>query len=143
MAGLIVLEPQTDPFDEGVVRASMGGIFSLQLARATHDELCEWASDRRCSIVGMSPRGDTSYTAIDIRSPVVIFLGEERRGLTERELSICHSTAGIPMRGHADSLNIGVAAGVVLFDLLRRRGERPRLRRRQHKTKASEAVRAG
>jgi TrmH family RNA methyltransferase len=120
-AGVIVLESVTDPFDDRVVRASMGGIFGLRLVRAGHEEVAEWASRHGCNVVGTSPHGSVSYTEVPHRSPLVVLFGEERRGLTDRELRLCTHTATIPMVGRADSLNVGVAAGVVLFDLLRRR----------------------
>ena len=120
VAGVIFLDRLTDPFDAQVVRASMGGIFGLRLVRATHAELAEWVSRHRGEVVGAAPRGDVSYTEIPLRSPLVVLFGEERRGLTEPELRLCTRIAAIPMTGRADSLNLGVAAGVVLFDLRRR-----------------------
>jgi tRNA G18 (ribose-2'-O)-methylase SpoU len=103
------------------VRASRGGIFGLRLVRASHDEAAGWASCHGCRVVGMSPCGGASYPGIGLRSPLLVLFGEERRGLTERELALCTDLATIPVVGPADSLNLGVAAGIVLFDLLRRR----------------------
>jgi RNA methyltransferase, TrmH family len=120
-AGLIVLEQATDPSDEQTVRASMGGIFGLRLVRATHSQLVHWSAHRGCRIIGTSPRGQIAYTDIALHSPLVLLFGEERKGLTGAELSLCAQTVSIPTVGLADSLNLGVAAGVVLFDLLRRR----------------------
>jgi len=120
VAGVVFLDRLTDPFDAQVVRASMGGIFGLRLVRATHSELACWVSRHRGEVVGAAPRGDLSYTEIPLRSPLVVLFGEERRGLTVEELRLCTRTASIPMTGRADSLNLGVAAGVVLFDLRRR-----------------------
>ena len=120
VAGLIILEDATDPFDAQTIRASMGGIFGLQLVRATHEELADWSARHGCRIVGTSPRGDVSYSDVCLDDPLVILFGEERKGLTEKQLSLCTQTASIPTVGRADSLNLGVAAGVVLFDLLRR-----------------------
>ena len=122
VAGLIVLEPETDPFDPRVVRASMGGIFGLQFVRATRTELLLWSLRHGCGITGTSPEGPTNYTDVEIDRALVVLFGEERKGLTQDELAMCSQTMRIPMVGSADSLNLGVAAGVVLFDLLRRRG---------------------
>jgi RNA methyltransferase, TrmH family len=119
-AGVVFLDRHTDPFDARVVRASMGGIFGLRLVRATHADLGRWVSRHGGEVVGAAPRGDVSYTEIPLRSPLVVLFGEERRGLTEQQLRLCARTAVIPMTGRADSLNLGVAAAVVLFDLRRR-----------------------
>jgi len=121
VAGVVVLEPDTDPFDAAVVRASMGGIFGLRLVRAGHDQLAAWAARHGCGVIGASPRAALRYTEAAVRQPVIVLFGEERGGLTERELRLCTQVVGIPMAGRADSLNLGVAAGIVLFDLLRRR----------------------
>ncbi len=122
-AGVIIFDKATDPLDQPVIRASMGGIFGLRLVRATLPELLLWVRRHRCRIVGMSPGGEISYSSIPIDSPLVLMFGEERKGLNQKELAVCWQTARIPMVGDADSLNVGVAAGVVLFDLLRRRTE--------------------
>jgi RNA methyltransferase, TrmH family len=136
-AGVFVLDSRTDSFDAGTVRASMGGIFGLRVVRASHDELADWAIRHRCEVLGATPRGGTSYATGPVHAPVVVLFGEERRGLTQQELGLCTQLVTIPMAGRADSLNLGVAAGVVLFDLLRRRSaaapESGRRYRRQHR----------
>lgn len=116
-AGVIFLGQSGDSFDPTVIRASMGAIFGLPLARATHEELVVWSQQNQCRIVGTSPAGDVPYTALEIDEPLVILFGEERKGLTREDADLCFKTIRIPM---ADSLNLGVAAGVVLFDLMRR-----------------------
>jgi TrmH family RNA methyltransferase len=118
--GIIFLEGATDPFDPQVVRASMGGIFGLRLVRATHRELAAWAARHRCRVIGTSPGGDSCYTDVSLGSPLVLLFGEERKGLTERELALCGQTVRFPTVGRADSLNLGVATAVMLFDLRRR-----------------------
>jgi RNA methyltransferase, TrmH family len=121
VAGVIVLDRSADPFHPGTVRASMGGIFGLGLVRASHGEFADWAAHHRCDVIGTTPRGGVSYANVSVQPPVVLLFGEERHGLAERELEVCTQMVSIPMAGGADSLNLGVAAGVVLFDLLRRR----------------------
>lgn len=63
------------------------------------------------------PRGDAAQP---LRTPLAILLGEERQGLTSDELGLATDTVRIPMPGRADSLNVGVAAGVLLCEVLRR-----------------------
>src|SRR5215471_5528154 len=101
--------------------AGAGGIFGLRLVRAGHDELAAWAARNGCNVIGAAPRAAIRYTEAGVRQPIVVLFGEERGGLTERELRLCTQVVSIPMVGRADSLNLGVAAGIVLFDVLRRR----------------------
>ena len=119
-AGIIFVGPQCDPFTPDVLRASMGGIFHLGVVRATHDELQRWASRGAVQVVGLSPDAERLWTELRISAPVAIVLGEERRGLSDRLRGLCHSTVRLPMTGHADSLNVGVAAGVMMYELVRR-----------------------
>ena len=122
VGGAILIGDAADPFDPAVVRASMGGIFRLKLARCRFDELPPWKIRWNCRFWGTSPGADGVYTEAPIESPLVVFFGDERRGLSPRELAICDQTSRIPILGRADSLNVGVAAGVILFEVLRRRG---------------------
>ncbi len=77
--------------------------------------------DRGCRVVATSPSATLAYTDVPVEPPQVILFGEERAGLTADELAVCTHAARIPIAGRADSLNVGVAAGVVLYDVLRRR----------------------
>jgi RNA methyltransferase, TrmH family len=108
-------------FDPNVVRASMGGIFRLSLARASLRDFASWTRRNRCRVIGRSPRAAVSYTDVVIDSPFVMMLGEERMGLSPEELDLCTDLASIPIVGRADSLNVSVAAGVMLYGALRRR----------------------
>ncbi len=120
--GCFFLGRECDPFAPDVVRASMGGIFGLQLVRASPADFAAWARRHRCRVVGASPSGVHEYTGVPVDPPLVLLLGEERRGLTPGEEALCTHLARIPLRGRADSLNVAVAAGVMLYEVLRRRG---------------------
>ena len=74
-------------------------------------------------MVGTSPAGDYEYREVPYRRPTVLFLGSERKGLSEEELAACDHCARIPMIGRSDSLNVAVAAGVLLYDILARQPE--------------------
>jgi TrmH family RNA methyltransferase len=121
VAGLVLLGDAIDPFDPAVVRASMGGLFGLQLVRTTLDAFREWSFRRSCRVVGTSPSAPLPYTLGPTRPPLILLFGEERSGLAPPELALCTHRVRIPIFGRADSLNVGVAAGVVLYELLRRR----------------------
>lgn len=119
-AGLFVLGNDCDPFDPEVVRASMGGIFRLAMVRTTPSEFGEWADVVGARVLAMTPMGESSYDDVPVDPPVVLMLGEERNGLTEAEYAVCTHRVRIPIVGRADSLNVGVAAGVMLYEVLRR-----------------------
>lgn len=123
-AGFLVLSRETDPFDPAVVRASMGGVFPLQFVRATIPEFVAWTRAGGCTVIGTSPTASASYTEVPVEAPLVAVFGEERAGLSDEERDACTHFARIPIVGRADSLNVGVATGVMLYEALRRRIDR-------------------
>lgn len=121
MSGIFFLTPQPDPFDPAVVRASMGGLFHLRLIRTTHEALGRWCRSNGVRIVGLSPDAHTMWTELPASpSGTALIIGEERHGLTGKAAAICDAMVRLPMAGHADSLNVGVAAGVMMYELVRR-----------------------
>ena len=121
VAGVILLTGEPDPFDPAVVRASMGGIFHLRLVRTSYRDFGRWSTDHSVERLGLAPRGEQLWSQPPSRKPVALLIGEERAGLTAQALSMCDSTIRLPMSGRADSLNVAVAAGVMIYELVRRR----------------------
>jgi len=126
VGGVIFVSSRCDPFSPNVLRASMGGIFHLTLVRTTHEQLRQWAAGRGVRLVGLSPEARHLWTNLPEQGPVALVLGEERQGLTEELRSLCHTTVRLPMTGLADSLNVGVAAGVMMYEFVRREIEAKR-----------------
>jgi RNA methyltransferase, TrmH family len=120
VSGVIVVGPQCDPFDPVTVRGSMGGIFHLPLVRLAHDRFEAWVRTNGIELVGLSPSADRLWTDLPNSSKLGLVLGEERSGLSERLQALCRTTVRLPMTGRADSLNVGVAAGVMMYELVRR-----------------------
>jgi RNA methyltransferase, TrmH family len=121
LGGIAFLGQYCDPFDPTVVRASMGGIFHLQLVRCGHGQFQAWAEKNRIHIVGISPDGQSLWNTLPTVRPIALVLGDERRGLSDFTRKLCRSLVRIPMVGRADSLNVAVAAGVSMYELVRRK----------------------
>lgn len=124
VGGVAFVGPRCDPFAPDVVRASMGGLFHLPVCRTSHEGLARWSAARGVRLVGLSPEADLLWTDLPEGGPVALVVGEERRGLSGGLRGVCHATVRLPMSGRADSLNVGVAAGVMLYELVRRAGTR-------------------
>lgn len=110
----------TDPFDPAVVRASMGGIFHLPLTRLSYSQLAHWSRTHKIPLVALSPEAPHPWTHLPA-GPLAIALGEERHGLSPQLRALCRHTVSLPMSGRADSLNVSIAAGVILYELVRRK----------------------
>lgn len=120
--GLIVLGEGTDIFHPTAVRASMGTLFWKQVAYAKIEEFIAWQNIHQFNIYGSSAKGSADYSTVSYQRPAILLLGSEREGLEERLLGLCDAVVHLPMRGRATSLNLSVAAGILLYEIGRKLG---------------------
>ncbi|CAN7143502.1 RNA methyltransferase [Rhizobium leguminosarum] len=119
-SGIILLGETTDPFSLETVRATMGSVFAVPVARATPEEFIAWRKSAGVSIVATHLAGAVDYRTIDYRKkPVVLLMGNEQSGLPEQLAREADALARIPQQGRADSLNLAVATAVMLFEARR------------------------
>jgi RNA methyltransferase, TrmH family len=119
--GVILLGTTTDPYDPQCVRASMGAVFTQRLVRASWDEFMAWKCATAIAVVGTSGAAATDYRSVCYPSPLVLLMGSERRGLSPEQQRACDTVVSIPMTGMVDSLNLGVATGIVLYEVFEQR----------------------
>ncbi|NPV56217.1 MAG: RNA methyltransferase [Anaerolineae bacterium] len=119
--GVILLDASTDPYDPTSIRASMGAVFTKKLVRTTLPVFSDWIDRHRISLIGASDRGAQDYYNFPYPSPCVIMLGSERHGLSEAHLALCRQVVAIPMSGNCDSLNLAVAASLILYEIYNQR----------------------
>jgi TrmH family RNA methyltransferase len=120
-SGVVVAGGRTDPFHPEAVRAAIGTIFSIALAEAPTEAAIAWLRGRHVKIVAAAPDAASPYWAMTYRGATAIVVGSERHGVTRAWLEAADELARIPMPGPADSLNVGVAAGIFLFEAARQR----------------------
>jgi len=121
VSGLIVCDPQVDPFHPEVVRASVGALFSLRLSVASTREFLVWARNQAVRVVVASPAAELSYDRADVSAATALVVGSEKSGVTDELLDAADELVSLPMSGGVDSVNVAVAAGVLVFDALRQR----------------------
>ena len=109
-----------DFFDPASVRASMGAFWQQTLVRASWDELFAFRARHHPFWLGTSLRGAELYSALKYPRDLWLWLGDERSGLSPRALNACRKLAYIPVSSSVDSLGVGVAAGVMLYEITRR-----------------------
>jgi len=119
VAGILMLDSESDPFDPTAVRASMGSLFSQKLTRCSFREFWDWAKLNGVTVVGSSPSGLLDYKSLRCRFPAALLIGSEKLWLSERVVEVADFMVRIPMRGGCDSINVSVAAGVLLFEFVR------------------------
>jgi 23S rRNA (guanosine2251-2'-O)-methyltransferase len=124
--GVVIPERRAAGLTDTVARASAGALAHLAVAKVTNlVRTMEELKEAGYWLVGLDERGDKNYTDVDYTSPVGIVLGGEGKGLHELTRKRCDFVVSLPTTGPVKSLNVSVAAGVVLFEALRqRRGKR-------------------
>lgn len=116
--GLLLLDGGADPFHPNAVRASMGAIFRLPVVSATFGEFRAWAKEHGFNLVGTSARASADYRTAEYKRPLILLLGNEQKGLSPEQAAVCQQMIRLPMQGKVSSLNLAVAAGVMLYQML-------------------------
>ncbi|WP_375381394.1 TrmH family RNA methyltransferase [uncultured Sphingomonas sp.] len=116
--GLILIGECVDPFSVEAVRASMGAIFTVPVARAGWDAFLPWLRSGPGQLVGLSLDTDTDYRAARYAAPAFLLTGNEAQGLPPDYAAACDLLVRIPMLGKADSLNAAVATAVMGYEVL-------------------------
>jgi RNA methyltransferase, TrmH family len=121
-SGVVLLGRSTDPFDPAAVKASMGALFSTPVGQAEVDEFFGWAAGRQIAVVTTSAKARQSFWGASYPRPLALLLGAEGAGLPENVLARGDMQVNIPMTGTAESLNLAVAAGLLLYEVQRQGG---------------------
>lgn len=121
-AAIILIEPCADPFDPKTVRGSMGSLFNVPLARTSDvPGLFGWLRSRGLRPVGADVQQGDAWDEGLWRGGVALVLGNEARGLSEDVRAHVNDWARLPIVGKAESLNVAVAGGVLMYLWLRAR----------------------
>ncbi|HAV76149.1 MAG TPA: RNA methyltransferase [Anaerolineae bacterium] len=112
---LFLLDGGVELYHPSVVRASMGALFWKTVVPASFDEFLHWTRARKYQLIGASAHAEMQYNLHSPASPWVLVLGSEQRGLTSEQSKALDITVSLPMMGRASSLNLSVAAGVLLY----------------------------
>lgn len=113
--GVILVGECCDPYSVEAVRATMGSIFAVPIAKASPDAFLDWRKAWPGVVVGTLLSAETDFRAAPYRDPTLLLMGNEQAGLTPSLAGACDLTVKIPMRGRADSLNLAVATGVMIY----------------------------
>lgn len=119
---VLVGDPRTDLYNPNVIRASLGGIFTVPTVAAPMPEVLAFLKEKGIRTFAAALADNAKdYTAATFTGPTALVLGTEADGLTPATRAACDETVIIPMRGVLDSLNVSVAAAVLTFEAVRQR----------------------
>jgi TrmH family RNA methyltransferase len=119
-AGVMLVGDCTDPFAVEAVRATMGSLFHVPLAKLTKEEFKSLAGKWPGTVAATHLKGSVDYRTPDYAEPVLLVMGNEQKGLEDDMAAACRTLIRIPQVGQADSLNLAVATGVALYEIRRK-----------------------
>ncbi len=119
---VVAADERTDLFHPNVIRASLGTVFRVPVARAASGDVRRWLEERGIRIVAAQVDAPTSYSDADLCGPIALVLGSEAAGLSDAWRGDSVTAVRLPMLGLSDSLNVSATAAVLLYEARRQRG---------------------
>jgi TrmH family RNA methyltransferase len=120
-SGIVLIGSCVDPYAHEAVRATMGSVFNVPLARVSVEDGLPWAQRWRGDIVGAHLKATDDFRSVDYRQPTLLLMGSEGPGLSPELSAACTRRVRIPMAGRIDSLNLAVATALILYEMRRER----------------------
>jgi len=117
--GVLLGEGTVSPYNPKVVRASAGSVFRVPLARTKLSESLGWMKDHGLRLVGTASHKGTPLDQAKMAGPLAIFVGSEGSGLPRDLIKEMNDIVAIPQVPQVESLNVGVAASIVLYEVMR------------------------
>lgn len=119
---VIIADPRGDLYNPNIVRSSVGCLFTNNIATGTTDEVIAFLKERKINIYCATLQDSTSYYTQDFTAPTALVVGTEATGLSVAWREASTQNIIIPMSGVIDSMNVSVAAAILLFEAKRQRG---------------------
>ena len=120
---VIVCDPLTDLYNPNLIRASIGGVFSVPVAVCTSQECIAFLKERKIRILTAQLQDSYDYYDYDMRQATAIVMGTESTGLSQQWRDAADVHIRIPMLGRLDSLNVSVSAAILMYEAVRQRNK--------------------
>ncbi len=119
---VIIANPKSDVYNPNIVRSSVGCLFTRQIAVGTTEEVIAYLKTNNINIYSATLQDATEYHTQNFTTPTALVVGTEATGLSEKWRTESYKNIIIPMQGVIDSMNVSVAAAILLFEAKRQRG---------------------
>lgn len=119
---VIIANPKSDMFNPNIVRSSVGCLFTNQIATGTTEEVIRYLKSKNINIYCATLQDSTYYHTQDYTTPTALVVGTEATGLSDEWRNASTKNIIIPMQGEIDSMNVSVAAAILIFEAKRQRG---------------------
>lgn len=118
---VIIANPRSDLYNPNIIRSSVGCVFTNQIATGSTEEVISFLKSNKIKMYCAALTASKEYTNIDYKKSTAIVVGTEATGLSEEWLNNSSQNIIIPMEGEIDSMNVSVAAAVLIFEAKRQR----------------------
>lgn len=119
---VLIADAKTDLYNPNIVRSSVGCLFTNQIAMGTTEEIIDFLQQNNINFYSATLQNSNDYHTIDYSKPSALVVGTEATGLTKSWREKATQNIIIPMQGEIDSMNVSVAAAILLFEAKRQRG---------------------
>ncbi|MFH1359511.1 MAG: RNA methyltransferase [Candidatus Omnitrophota bacterium] len=119
--GVILCEEKTDIYNPNTIRASLGAVFTVFVAKSSNQEACKYLKQNNVAICSASPEAESIYDQSDLTGSLAIVFGSEQKGVSDFWMSQSHQRIKVPMQGKVDSLNVSVTAAIIIYEAVRQR----------------------
>lgn len=119
---VILANPKNDLYNPNIVRSSVGCLFTNQIASGTTEEVITFLKEKNINFYSATLQNSNEYYKVDYSTPTALVVGTEATGLTQLWREESTQNIIIPMQGEIDSMNVSVAAAILLFEAKRQRG---------------------
>ena len=119
---VIIANPKTDLYNPNIVRSSVGCLFTNQIATGSTEEVIDYLMQKNINFYSATLQNSTSYHTQNYTLPTALVVGTEATGLSELWRKKANQNIIIPMQGEIDSMNVSVAAAILIFEAKRQRG---------------------
>ncbi len=118
---VIIANPRTDMYNPNIIRSSVGCIFTRAIATGSTEEIIQFLKEKDIAIYSAALQASKPFYNCDYRGPTALVVGTEAAGLSQKWLDSSTQNIVIPMEGDIDSMNVSVAAGILIFEAKRQR----------------------
>ncbi len=118
---LIIANPKSDLYNPNIIRSSVGGLFTVPVAMGSSTEVLSFLQGLQANVYAAALQASKPYTEVNFSGPTALVVGTEATGLEALWLEASNQNIRIPMRGAIDSMNVSVAAGILIFEAIRQR----------------------
>ncbi|MET3026704.1 RNA methyltransferase [Flavobacterium sp. UW10123] len=119
---VLIANPKSDLYNPNIVRSSVGCLFTNQIATGTSEEIIAFLKEKKINFYSATLQNSTSYHTQNFTTPTALVVGTEATGLTQQWRDEATQNIIIPMQGEIDSMNVSVAAAILIFEAKRQRG---------------------